>query len=187
MTMGRHMRSGPCVCVLMDVSMELERREKILSGRVKTCTAGELRLRRRERQCGGRCEGIRGLVRAFLALLARFLCLLLRALELEALRDGVAVARAELALCGRARRAECGGGRVGRSDGLGAIYLVVLESIEDGGLVELVLEQQGIDEGVVDVGERTDEGHGLQLVVELTESEGPGTQILHSAHALLDA
>ena len=99
-SMGGHMRSGPCVCVPMDVSIELGRREKVLSGRAKTCTAGELRLRRRGRRCGGRCEGIRGLVRAFLALLAllaRFLCLFLRALELEALRDGVAVARAELA------------------------------------------------------------------------------------------
>ena len=149
----------------MDISIELERREKVLSGRAKTCTAGELRLRRRGRRCGGRCEGIRGFVRAFLALLARFLCLFLRALELEALRDGVAVARAELALCGRGRRAECGGRRERRSDGLGAIYLVVLECIEDGGLVQLVLEQQGVDKGVLDVGERTDEGHRLQLIV----------------------
>ena len=90
--MRGHMRSGPCVCVPMDISIELERREKILSGRAKTCAAGELRLRGRGRRCGGRREVVRGLVRAFLALLARFLCLLLRALELEALRDGVALA-----------------------------------------------------------------------------------------------
>ena len=141
-TMRGHMRSGPCVCVPMDVSIELERREKVLSGRAKTCTAGELCLRRRGRRCGGRCEGIRGLVRAFLALLARFLCLFLRALELEALRDGVAVARAELALCGRGRCAECGGRREGCSDGLGAIYLAVLEGVEDGGLVQLSLSSR---------------------------------------------
>ena len=60
-------------------------------------------------------------------------------------------------------------------------------SIEDRGLVQLVLEQQGVEKGVVDVGERTDEGHRLQLVVQLDESEGLGTQILHGAHALLDA
>ena len=133
----------------MDVSIELEWREKVLSRKVKTCTAGELCLCRRGRRCGGRCEGICGLVRAFLALLARFLCLFLRALELEALRDGVAIARAELSLCGRRRGAECSGRWERRSDGLGAIYLVVLESVEDGGLVELVLEQQGVDEGIV--------------------------------------
>ena len=64
---------------------------------------------------------------------------------------------------------------------------MVLKSIEDGGLAELVLKQQCIDESVVDVGEHMDEGHGLQFVIQLAESEGLGAQILHGVHALLDA
>ena len=83
----------------MDVSIELEGRERILSARgTKTCTSGELRGVGGRGRRSGRAGVVGGLVRAFLPLRVRFACLLLCELVFEALRDGVTRNAAELAL-----------------------------------------------------------------------------------------
>ena len=152
----------------MDVSIELERRERVLSARrTKTCTSGELRGVGGRGRRSGRAGVVGGLVRAFLPFRARFACLLLRALILEALRHGVTRNAAELALdvrWGGGRRAESGGRWEGRGR-LGTRDLEGLESVDDLVLVQVVLEQERVDEAGVRLRERTDESHRLQLVV----------------------